>query len=50
MEKSVYSEFGFLGAFFRFMDGHPTISNILLVLEALAAFWVVLTYNFTTRI
>ena len=47
MEKSIYNEFLFLGWFFKFMDRHPVISNIILAIEVLALIWAVWTYEFT---
>ena len=50
MEKTIYKEFGLLGAAFRFMDEHKTLANIILAIEAAAFVWAVLSYDFTTRI
>jgi hypothetical protein len=49
MEKSIFNELGFIGSFLRFMDEHQTLANVILILETLALFWAVLTYNFTTN-
>lgn len=35
--------------FASWMDAHPTLSNIIIGIMAVLAFYVVLTYNFTTH-
>ena len=49
MEKSIYKELGVLGSIFRYLDEHETLGNIILILEAIALFWTVYNYNFTTN-
>jgi hypothetical protein len=36
--------------FAKWMEKHPVLSNIILIIEAIALMYVVLTYNFTTHI
>lgn len=46
-KNNIYGEFLFLGYFLKFMDRHPVIANIILLLEGLALVWAVFTYEFT---
>ncbi len=50
MTEQNYKELGALRYICKLMDKYPTATNIILVLEAVALFWAVLTYNFTTNI
>ena len=47
MEKQIYQEFGPLGYMLKWVDEHPTWSNIILWLMGLALVYVVFTYEFT---
>ena len=49
MEQKIYKELGLLGEILAWTDRHQTATNVILILEALALFWAVLTYNFTTN-
>ena len=49
-QTDIYKEFGIMAGMFKFIDQHKTLTNIILFLEALAALYAVLTYNFTTNI
>jgi len=49
-QTDIYKELGILAGMFKFIDQHKTLSNIILFLEALAALYAVITYNFTTNI
>ena len=46
----IYKEFGFLGGFFRWLDGHPRTAAALLWILSAALVYVFFTYDFTTRI
>jgi hypothetical protein len=50
MEKRYdINELGLLGGLLAWTDRHQTATNVILILEAIALFWAVLTYNFTTN-
>lgn len=50
MNTSINKEFGFLGNLFAWIDRHPRTVTALLWLQAAALTYIVITYNFTTRI
>ena len=50
MNTSINKEFGFLGSLFTWIDRHPRTATALLWLQIIALAYIVLTYNFTTRI
>ena len=35
--------------FAGWLDRHPAVTNIILTIGTIALFWMVLTYNFTTK-
>lgn len=49
MKKSIYKELGAIGTFIRYINEHETLGNIILIIEAIALFWTVYYYNFTTN-
>lgn len=46
--EAIYRELWMIAPFFKWMDRHPTLSNVLLYIEALAAMYAVFNYHFTT--
>ena len=48
-ENAIYNELWTIAPFFKWMDRHPTLSNIILWIEAIVAFLAVYTYDFTTN-
>ena len=47
--NAIYKEFWFIAAMFKWLDNHPIISDIILLVESLAAAWAVFNYDFTTN-
>lgn len=47
--NAIYRELWFVAPIFKWLDKHPLISDIILVLEGLATAWAVFNYNFTTN-
>ena len=47
--NAIYKEFLFIAPMFKWLDNHPIISDIILLVEGLAAAWAVFNYNFTTN-
>lgn len=45
--NAIYKQLGLLGFIIKWVDEHPTLSNIFLWLMALGLIWAVFTYEFT---
>ena len=50
MEQTFYNAVPGMGWIFRFVDRHRMLTNIILILEAIAMLWAILNYQFTTTI
>lgn len=50
MEKRFNAnELGALGDLLAWTERHQAATNMILIIEAVAIFWAVITYNFTTH-
>lgn len=47
--NAIYNELWMIAPFFKWVDKHPRLTNAILVIEGLAAAYVVFNYNFTTN-